>query len=325
MLRAINRRRFIAIAAALAATATLLHPRGARAHTWRGIALGADASLTIEHDDEAEARAAIDACLAEIARLESIFSLYRPDSALMQLNATGLLNAAPADLRVLLSEALRIAELSRGAFDPTVQPLWDAYARHFACSDPDPAGPSTTAIADALELVDWRKVAVEGGRVALGRPQMALTLNGIAQGYITDCVGDLLRARGFTHVLVNLGEQLVLGPRWDGSAWRAGIADPTAPHRVIGVIALRNGAIATSGGYGCRFDKNGRFTHILDPATGVPAARWASVTVLAERATLADGLSTALSVVAPPQAREPLGNVARAFVVPLGERAGYWL
>jgi thiamine biosynthesis lipoprotein len=264
--------------------------------TWRGIALGADASLILQHSDATAAKAAIHACLEEVARLEAIFSLHRPDSALARLNADGVIDDAPADLRLLLAEALAIAARSGGAFDPTVQPLWDLYARHFSRADAAADGPAPDVIEARRRLVDWRKVAMDGATIRLREAGMAVTLNGIAQGYITDKVGDLLRGRGFRHVLVNMGEPLALGPKWDGKAWRVAIADPRAPDRTIGELELTGGAVATSGGYGCHFDAEGRFSHLLDPQSGAPARQWASVTVISDRASLADALSTALSV-----------------------------
>jgi len=181
------------------------------------------------------------------------------------------------------------------------------------------------AIERAKARIDWRKVEIDGAAIRLGEPGMAVTLNGIAQGYITDRVGDLLRARGFEHVLVNMGEQLALGPKWDGEAWRVGIADPGAPQRPLLEVPLRRGAVATSGGYGFRFDPAGRFTHILEPKTGAPARQWASVTVICDRATTADGLSTALTVVPAEHAASLLPHGARAYLIPSGDAGGNWL
>jgi thiamine biosynthesis lipoprotein len=324
----INRRRFIAIVAAAAGAGALprrVLARGFETVTWRGVALGAQASLTLQHPDEGAAKSAIAACLDEVARLEAIFSLHQPDSALARLNASGRLDAAPADLRVLLAEALALAERSGGAFDPTVQPLWTLYAHHFSRSGADPQGPAFHAIARAKALIDWRRVEIEGACICLGAPGMAITLNGIAQGYITDRVGALLRQRGFEYVLVNMGEQLALGPKWDGAAWRVGIANPAAPQSVLTELALKGGAVATSGGYGYRFDAAGRFTHILDPDRGAPARQWASVTVVADRAAAADGLSTALTVAPAERVSHILPHGARAFVVATGSATGYWL
>jgi FAD:protein FMN transferase len=166
---------------------------------------------------------------------------------------------------------------------------------------------------------------IEGACVRFLQPGMALTLNGIAQGYITDRVGDLLRARGFQNVLVNMGEELALGPKQQGHPWRVGLADPRAPDRTIRELPLLSGAVATSGGYGFHFDPPGRFSHILDPRTGACARRWASVTVLTSRATRADALSTALSVVRSPSRDSHLTNGASAYVIPLGSGEGFWL
>lgn len=322
----IDRRRFIAIAAAAGGAGLLpgrVLGRALETVTWRGVALGAEASLALQHPDRAEAGAAIEAALAEVARLEAIFSLFRADSALVRLNAAGRLDEAPADFRILLAEALHLAKRTDGAFDPTIQPLWTLYARHFTQPGAAPDGPPAQDVAAALQCVGWQNVAMDGARIRLLRPGMALTLNGIAQGYITDKVGDLLRARGFTHVLVNMGEQLALGPREDGTPWTVGIADPAAPDRALAHLPVAGGAMATSGGYGLRFDPDGRLPHVLDPRTGWPATRWASMTVVAARATLADGLSTALSVA--PDAAALLDGSVRAFAVLPGASAGHWL
>ena len=324
----LGRRRFIAIAAAIAGSGVL--PRLSAAHeartfSWRGVALGAEATLTLQHYDEAEAKSAIDACLAEVARLEAIFSLHRPDSALVRLNREGALLEAPADLRILLSEAIALAARTDGAFDPTVQPLWALYALHFSSGKSDAKRPSQTAIKEALGRVGWRRVALDAGGIKLLGSGMSLTLNGIAQGYITDKVGELLRARGFRHVLVNMGEQLALGPKWDGSAWQVGIQDPHDPNGLIGRLSLDGGAVATSGRYCCNSELPGLSSHILDPRTGEPASRFASVSVLAERATCADGLSTVLSLLPVGMWQSLLGTTSRAYAVEAGSHTGYWV
>lgn len=323
-----SRRRFVGILAATAAAGALSPMPPGRALlpvTWRGIALGAEATLTLHHHNQAEAWAAVEACLAEVTRLEAIFSLFQPDSALQRLNTVGYLDGASADLRIVLAEALLCAEQTRGAFDPTIQPLWVVYRNHFANPSANPDGPDDHDIQEALDVVGWRDVAIEGSRIFFRRPGMALTLNGIAQGYISDQVGVLLRARGFEHVLVNMGEPLALGPQYDGYPWNIGIADGDGQGRIIEHIPITSGAVATSGGYGCRFDAAGRFTHILDPRTGKPARQWQSITVVAKRAAQADGLSTALSVVSEDVGRSMLTGGARAFGIPFGDGRGRWL
>ncbi|WP_114394118.1 FAD:protein FMN transferase [Oleisolibacter albus] len=299
-----DRRRFLCISAAAAGLA--LMPRRAAAaatlHRWDGTALGADASLRLVHPDAGTARRLIDLCLAEVARLEAVFSLYRADSALVRLNRDGRLDDPPADLVRLLGEAGAYARASGGAFDATVQPLWRLYAEHFARDGADPAGPPASAVAAARALVDHSAVQVATDRVRFAHRGMAVTLNGIAQGYITDRVTEILRRAGMTDVLVDMGEIRASGRRPDGRPWQIGLRAPVGGG--IGTtLALVDRSVATSGAEGTRFDPAGRFSHLLDPASGRAAPRWTQVTVLAPTATQADALSTALSLLDEPQAR----------------------
>ncbi len=315
----ITRRRALTILAAAAGVPLVLHATKAQARLvkWEGTALGAPASLSLYHTDEAGARAAIDAAVAELRRLEGIFSLYRADSAVAELNRAGRLDAAPAELVELMGRAVETAALTGGAFDPTVQPLWQLYFDHFTAAEPDPAGPAAAAVAAARALVDWRAIRVEAASVAFARPGMGVTLNGIAQGYITDRVSGVLRAQGLERMLVDMGEPRALAAKPDGSAWRIGIADPTTPTRSVTTLDVVDKAVATSGGYGTIFDGAGRFTHLIDPASGDTAPALAGVTVVADTAARADALSTALSV-APAGRRQAIvtaaGGVTALFV-----------
>jgi FAD:protein FMN transferase len=297
--RRCSRRRALTVMASAAGLPLLTPARAAErlpVLEWRGRALGAEARLLLANPDRTAARRVIARCLDEVARLERIFSLHLPDSEIATLNRTGRLDAASHDLRILLAEAQRFGELSAGAFDVTVQPLWQLYAAHFAANPSDVAGPPVAGIEVARRCVDYRAIALEGARVGLLRPGMAVTLNGIAQGYITDRIAELLRDAGFASVLVQLGETVAGAPRSGGSPWRVGIPDPFAPHRMVETIDAVDVAIATSSGRATRFDAAGRHHHLFDPATGRSADRWASVSVVAPRATTADALSTALAV-----------------------------
>jgi len=297
----VSRRRALTLIAAAAGLPLLGRDSALRGITapryrWRGSALGARAELVVAHPDAAVARRATALCLDEIGRLECAFSLFRADSEISRLNRDGILEQPSQDLRSLLAEALRFGAVSAGAFDPSVQPLWRLYARHFAAAGADPAGPSAREVAAACALVDYRGIEIAAGRVAFARPGMALTLNGIAQGYITDRVADLLRDFGFARVLVQLGEIRALDAPPDEPAWRIGVPDPEAPERLLSRLALRDRAAATSSGLAARFDPAARHHHLFDPATGESPQRWRSVTVVAGRATTADALSTALAV-----------------------------
>jgi thiamine biosynthesis lipoprotein len=264
--------------------------------TWRGPVLGALGRISLHHPDRATAERLIAAALAEIRRLEAMFSLWRGDSLLSVLNRRGVLAAPPSAMVELLTRARAVAELTSGAFDPTVQPLWALHAAHFAVAGADPAGPPAAALEAALALVGHHHLHVAPDRIALARRGMALTLNGIAQGFITDRVVTLLRAGGIAHTLVDLGEARALGKHPAGRPWRAALADPAAPGHAWGEVALSGRALASSSDSGFVFDRAGRITHLLDPRSGRSPRRYRAVSVLAADATLADALSTGFAL-----------------------------
>lgn len=312
------RRRFLTIAASCGALGPAAMAMSAPAPlVWRGVALGALASMQIAHPDRTQAERLLQQSLAEIERLEAIFSLHRPDSALSRLNAAGELAAPPAELIELLDFSLELARASDGAFDPSVQPLFALYLRHFGNADAAASGPSPAAIRQALAAVDHAEVELSRDAIRLHRPGAALTLNGVAQGYITDRVAVLLRAGGLDNVLLDLGEGRAMGRHADGRPWRAAIADPADPARTLLELALGDGAgqwpaLATSGGYGTRFGADPGVHHLLDPRSGRSANHYASVSVAAPSATQADGLSTALSMLPPPRAAALLARYPQA-------------
>ncbi|QRZ15872.1 FAD:protein FMN transferase [Paracoccus methylovorus] len=273
----LSRRRFLSITAAVA-----LLPGGLRAQPgrhWVGQALGARASIRIDHP---EAEAITSRCLAEIDRLENILSLYRLDSALVRLNREGAVDAPPFELLDCLSLAGAVHRTSDGLFDPTVQPLWSLWAEAAVAGH----RPTPTQRRAALERGGWDRVRLDSGRIAL-EPGMALTLNGIGQGYVADRVAALLEEEGLSNILIDTGELRAVGSRPDGADWPVRLADG-------GAVGLNARALATSAALGTSFDEAGRDGHILDPRSGAPARSvWRSVSISAPSAALADALSTA--------------------------------
>lgn len=285
-----SRRRFIAIGAAAAGVSAL--PASLRAAvpsaTWRGIALGAEASATLAGVTQAEARPLFRRMESELSRLEDIFSLYRPHSALSLLNEQGILRRPPPELLEVLSLADAIHAETNGAFDPTVQPLWKLYAAAVRQN----RLPDSSELSAARKLVGWGSVRFDADRVDFLHPGMGITLNGIAQGYISDRIAELLRAEGLRNVLVDMGEIHAVGQRPGGGPWRVGIRNPEGgilSHQV----PLSNRALATSAPMGTVLDSSGRIGHIFSPTTGLPAASWKQVSVSASAAAMADGLATA--------------------------------
>lgn len=293
-----TRRRMITIAATVAGSAFIggRLARAGEALRWRGSALGAQVSIDIFHPNRKEAETIIQGCLTEVRRLEQQFSLYSEDSAICTLNRSGILVAPDPDMVALLRASLEFSELTDGAFDPTVQPLWQLYAGHFSSQSSDSEGPPATKLTEALAKVGCRGLLVSDERVALAKRGAAITLNGIAQGYATDRVVEILRGSGLSTTLVNMGEIRAIGARADGSPWRIGLANPAKPGALIETIDLVDRAVATSAGAGFRFDPAGRFTHLFDPRTGRSPALYRAVSVIAPTATEADALSTAFSL-----------------------------
>ena len=297
----LTRRRAIRIVAAAAGLPLMIAAVRATAPSgqlfnWQGEVLGAFSELTLWHTDAALARRTILKVRGEIARYERIFSLYQADSEIFRLNAAGKLTRPAPELRSLIEESQRFGVLSAGAFDISVQPLWRLYEAHF-WSHTNIAEDIVARAQDvARELVDFRRIETSAGRIAFAREGMGITLNSLAQGFITDAIADMLRNEGFESAVVDLGEFRTLGRHPDGRAWRLGIRDALAARGIARVVELEDMALAVSGGYGTTFEPTGRFHHIFDPQTGASANKLTDAAVIGTRATVANALATAICV-----------------------------
>lgn len=311
-----TRRRFLTISACAAGVGLLPFGAGSRAAArlveWQGLSLGALATIRIQHGDEGVAQRILREVLAEARRLENILSLYRADSALRELNLRGVLVGPPPELADLLALCNRIWHSTGGMFDPTVQPLWQCYAEHFSTEGAPFEPPAPEKLQTALKLVGWPGVAFNRDRIVLERRGMALTLNGIAQGYITDRVVDLLRHRGIENCHVDMGEIRTLGGP-DGKPWQVALQGPAATP-LAKIDDTVNMAVATSGAAGFQFDQNGLYNHLFHPATGRCSNPARSITVVHASAAEADALSTAFSLMGDAEIVRVLGRGSGARV-----------
>jgi thiamine biosynthesis lipoprotein len=268
--------------------------------------MGARISVAVYSDSEERARAGAAAAFGEIARLERIMSDYRADSELSRLcrrfadETVRPPVQVSDDLYEVLRRANQISEATQGAFDVTVGPavaLWRRARRDARLPRPD-------QLADATRRVSWRSVTIDentgGVTLATGA---SLDLGGIAKGYAADRALAILRERGLSAALVNAGGDLAAGdppPGRDG--WRLRIddgveGDDDAP------ILVSNVGVATSGDLYQFVEIDGvRYSHIVDPRTGLGLTTRRTVTVLAPDATLADALASALTVLGPEHA-----------------------
>lgn len=271
-----NRRRFITVVAAACIGGGQTQASPLR---WSGRAMGAEVSLELHGGSPVVLAAA----RAAILRLEQIFSLHDPRSELSRLNANGGGIASP-DMVAVLDLAEEVHGETGGLFDPTIQPVFEAWL----------AGEAAP-----WHRVGWQRIHRKGHEVRFGKGQ-ALTLNGIAQGYATDRVRAVLMEHGLTLALVAVGEHAAIG-----GPFRLALVDPV--HGRIGTRTLQNGAIATSSPFAMRLGKG---THIIAP-NGSETPRWSTVSVEAQSAALADALSTALCLAPVDMVRD----VARVFGV----------
>jgi thiamine biosynthesis lipoprotein len=291
-----NRRRFLALTAGSCGALLLGRKGGAGTGLVRfsrtSMALGSKVVMTALHAERSVAGAAVEAAFAEIERIEQVMSLYRSESELCRLNREGVLHRPDRRLVEVLRHAAQVSARSEGAFDVTVQPLWNLHA----ASKKNHRAPDTLALQAARSTVDWRRVKVDDARIVLEGKGTAVTLNGIAQGFAADAAMRVIRAHGVRDALIDTGEMGAVGHNEAGSAWRIGIQHPREKEAFAAVARLEDRCLATSGDYETKFSEDFRRHHIFDPRTGDSPRELASVSVLATTAMEADVLSTALLV-----------------------------
>jgi thiamine biosynthesis lipoprotein len=304
----------------MAAAASGCSASGARLHSGAALAFGTTITVAVLHEDARLARAAIDAALAQAAHVEHLMSIYDPASQLWALNRDGALAQPHADLLAVLRQAQALSALTRGAFDITVQPLWLAF-RQAA----DRAGlPSAAQRAQGRARVGWKRVVVEDARIRLIGKNVAVTLNGLAQGYAADLALAALRAHGIEHALLDTGEFAGYGRNLAQQAWTIGVVDPRDSEAMAGVVGLDGRALATSGDYAAAFTADFVHHHIFDPATGDSPTELASVSVVAPSAMLADGLSTAFMVMGAKKSHALAATLTGVDLLSINKRGVVW-
>ena len=288
---------------------------------WRERALlgfGTTLWLRAGHASAERAEAGLDAAIAAIRHVERQMSLFEPASAVCQLNREGVLHHPHPDLVKVLQLAQQVSKRSDGAFDVTVQPLWLAWQAAQV------AGrlPTAQELAAARAKCGWRGLAVSQESIRLQRPGMALTLNGIAQGYASDLARAALQAQGIEHALIDTGEWSSLGSSPDATPWTLGVANPRSADAMIARLATDGRAIATSSDAHCSFSADHRHHHIFDPRTGYSPRELASVTVAAPTCTMADALTKVMFMASPARAFD----LARQWQVDVlaVDKAGRW-
>jgi FAD:protein FMN transferase len=229
--------------------------------------------------------------IAEVERLEALYSRYRDTSFLSAINrvaaAGGSIEVDPETAQILNYSATCHAE-SDGLFDITSGILRRAW-RFDRDQPPDPA-----QVEMLLDKVGWHKVRWEPPVLSFPVPGMEIDFGGIVKEYAVDCAATLCKAEGIPNAVVNLGGDIrIVGPRADGSAWKVGIRHPRQADGVVQTLSIREGALASSGDYErCIVFDGVRYGHILNPKTGWPVRHMAAVSVLGDLCVVAGSAST---------------------------------
>lgn len=255
-------------------------------------AMASEHEIIIHAREEAQAREAADAAIADVARIEAKYSRFRDDSVASTINgaAGGAPVAIDPETAALVCYADRCYRMSEGAFDLTSGVL----RRAWNFRRQPPRVPTRAEIAAVLPAIGWGDVEWDDSAIRLPRSGMEIDFGGIGKEYAADRAATILVERGIAHALVNLGGDVrAVGTQPDGKAWRVGIAHPRQPGAAIGSVELADGAVATSGDYERYFEIDGRrYCHILDPRTGMPADRWQSMSVVAPLCVVAGSCAT---------------------------------
>ncbi|MEF2144337.1 MAG: FAD:protein FMN transferase [Desulfovibrionaceae bacterium] len=307
-----NRREFLKACAAMGLAAAafpicpgpalaLTRQEQARIATATRALMGTFVSISVVHPSQDFCEEALERGFARMAELIRVFDRFDAASPLSVLNDQGVLHGAPPELTGLLGRAREQHEISQGAFDPSVKPLLDLFASR-AATDPE-VRVDDRELDEVLPLVDLSALRLSASTLELGKKGMGLTLDGLAKGHIVDAASAALLEMGAENHLVNAGGDIrASGGRSALRPWAIAVQNPGSEATPFtDVIRLRNGALATSGGYEVWFGENRLTHHIVDPRTGRSPLRLSSATVRAANVADADALSTALFVSPPGQ------------------------
>lgn len=270
--------------------------------------MGVPVKLVLYAPDQPTANRAADAAFRRIGQIDQTMSDYKPDSELSRLNRTAGLGASTHvsdDLWRVLRRSQQLAEATDGAFDITVGP----YVRLWRRARRSGEFPSSERLAEARASVGRRylKLDEKSQTAELAVPGMRLDLGGIAAGYAADEAMHALAAHGVTIALIDISGDVLAGEAPPGKeGWQIGIAPATAPAGAASrYVLLRHGSLTTSGDAFQHVVIGGRrYSHIVDPRTGVGLTDRSSVTVIAPDAITADSLATAVSVLGPEKGLE---------------------
>lgn len=260
--------------------------------------MGCNFDVTIVANQLEVAHALIDGAIAEMKRIEYLLSEWMPDTPVSIVNAHAGIQPVqvPEELLELTARALNFSKLTEGAFDITMAGLNQIWTYDGTMKKL----PSFAELKAAIRHVGYQKIQLDRANqtLFLTQKKMKIGFGSIGKAYAADCAKAFLMQQGVQAGIVNAsGDMAAWGTQPDGKPWSVGIVNPLNKAKVFATFPLGNGAVVTSGTYekyAVIGDK--KYSHIIDPRTGMPTTEIASVTVFAPKAELANGISTSIAV-----------------------------
>jgi FAD:protein FMN transferase len=270
------------------------------------VSMGSQLRVAAWTTNEARAVDTFEHVFREFDRLESLLSVWKDGSDVVRINNNA--GITPVKVSQDTINVLRIAreagDLTGGKFDITFGVLTDIWRFDH---DQDNIVPDRDLIETRLKRIDYKAVEVDStaGTAFINRPGMRIHLGGIGKGYAVDRAVALLKDQGFKDFLIQSGGDLYVAGTDNGKPWKLGIADPRGNHDAFATLQISDGTFSTSGDYERSFMKDGkRYHHLIDPDFGEPARECRSVTIVSNRAVMADVLSTGVFIMGPRRGME---------------------
>lgn len=297
-----------------------------------GAAMGthlAFAAYTTPTASAKQAREAFDAAIAEIRRIETLMTTWRPDSEISKINAAAGKRAITVsdETLAIIKDSIHTSAISEGTFDITFHTLHGLWKFD---EDLDPHPPADKDIKARLPFVGFKNIVVDDAAktVRLAKDKTQIGLGGIAKGYAVDRAVAILEKAGLTSFFVQAGGDLFArGRKPDGSEWQAGIRDPRgAENKWFAKLPLSDHAFSTAGDYERSYVVGGkRYHHIIDPRTGYPATACRSVTIWATSALVADEIDDAVFILGPKKGLELVESLDGVGAVIVDAKNNLWV
>jgi thiamine biosynthesis lipoprotein len=261
--------------------------------------MGNQFEISILADDENFAFNSIDLAIAEISRIEKLFTTFSSESITYQINENAGIQPVivPSEVFNLIFRCQMISKMTQGSFDISYGSIdkrfWNFDINMTSLPDKELAKKS-------VELINYENIILNKNdqSVFLKNKGMRIGFGGIGKGYAAECAKNVLISNGIESGIVNAaGDLTTWGFQEDGKAWTIGIADPNKKENIFSSFKITNRSVATSGNYEKFVLIDGKkYSHTIDPKTGFPISGIKSVTIIAENAELADALATPVTV-----------------------------